>query len=138
MNLDSSRFAEWEPRALAVLRIVSGFLLLQHGAAKHFGIPHVEMFDQLQVMSLIGLAGVLELVGSVLLILGLWTRPVAFVLCGEMAAAYFMGHAPQGHVLSPMINQGESAVLFCFVFLYLAVAGAGAWSVDNRTRVARS
>ena len=138
MTLDSSRCAEWEPRALAVLRIVSGFLLLQHGAAKHFGIPHVEMFDNLQLFSLIGFAGALEIVGGVLLIIGLFTRPAAFILSGELAAAYFIGHASQGHVLSPMINQGESAVLFCFVFLYLAVAGAGAWSVDNRTRVARS
>ena len=138
MTLDSSRFAEWEPRALAVLRIVSGFLLLQHGTAKHFGIPHVDMFDTLQLFSLIGFAGVLEIVGGVLLLIGLFTRPAAFILSGEMAAAYFIGHASQGHFLSPMINQGESAVLFCFIFLYLAVAGAGAWSVDNRTRVARS
>jgi putative oxidoreductase len=132
MPIDRATLDALTPKALAILRIVTGFLFLQHGSAKLLGVPHVEMFDQLQVMSLIGLAGVLELVGSVLLILGLWTRPVAFVLCGEMAAAYFMGHAPQGHVLSPMINQGESAVLFCFIFLFLSAAGAGAWSIDNR------
>jgi putative oxidoreductase len=130
MAIDRTRLDALTPRALALLRIVTGFLFLQHGSAKLLGIPHVEMFDQLQVMSLMGFAGILELVGGVLLVLGLWTRPVAFVLCGEMAAAYFMGHAPQGHVLSPMINQGESAVLFCFIFLFLSAAGAGAWSID--------
>jgi putative oxidoreductase len=95
-------------------------------------MPHVEMFDQLQVMSLVGFAGILELVGGMLLILGLWTRPVAFVLSGEMAVAYFMAHASQGHMLSPILNDGELAVLFCFVFLFLSAAGAGAWSIDNR------
>jgi putative oxidoreductase len=132
MAIDRTRLDALTPRALALLRIVTGFLFLQHGSAKLLGIPHVEMFDQLQVMSLVGFAGVLELVGGALLVLGLWTRPVAFVLSGEMAVAYFMGHAPQGHVLSPMINQGEPAVLYCFIFLFLSAAGAGAWSVDNR------
>lgn len=134
MFLDSQRWAEWQPRALAVLRIVTGFLLLQHGTAKHFGIPHVDMFDDLQLFSLIGFAGVLEVVGGVLLIIGLFTPPAAFILSGEMAAAYFIGHAPQGHFFSPMLNQGESAVLFCFICLFLAAAGAGAWSVDNRIK----
>jgi putative oxidoreductase len=83
------------------------------------------------VMSLVGVAGLLELVGGALLLVGLWTRPVAFIVCGEMAVAYFIGHASQGNVLSPMMNQGEVAVLFCFIFLFLAVAGAGAWSIDN-------
>jgi putative oxidoreductase len=81
-------------------------------------------------MSLAGLAGVLEVVGGVLLLIGLFARAVAFVLSGEMAVAYFMAHAPQGHVLSPSLNQGEPAVLFCFIFLFIAAAGAGAWSVD--------
>ena len=134
MIIDRAQLEALTPKALAVLRIVTGFLFLQHGSAKLLGVPHVEMFDQLQVMSLIGFAGILELVGGVLLVLGLWTRPVAFVLSGEMAAAYFMGHAPQGHFFSPMINQGESAVLFCFIFLFLSLAGAGAWSVDTRNR----
>jgi putative oxidoreductase len=88
------------------------------------------MFDGLQLVSLLGLAGVLEVLGGVLILIGLFTRPVAFVLCGFMAAAYFMGHAVQGNVLLPMLNQGELAVLYCFVFLYLVFAGAGAWSVD--------
>lgn len=130
MALDSATLAAWTPRAQALLRIVTGYLFLMHGTAKLLHVPHVAMFDNLPVMSLIGFAGVLELVGGVLLILGLFTRPVAFVLSGEMAFAYFMGHAPQGNVLAPMLNQGESAVLFCFIFLFFAAAGAGAWSVD--------
>ena len=117
-------------RALAVLRIVTAFLFLQHGTAKLFGTPHVAMFDGLQLASLMGVAGVLELVGGVLLLVGLFSRPVAFVLSGFMAAAYFMAHASQGHVLMPILNQGELAILFCFVFLYIAAAGGGAWSAD--------
>ncbi len=123
----------WTPRALAVLRIVCGFLFLQHGAAKLLGIPHVAMFDNLTPFSLMGFAGALELVGGALLVVGWFTRPVAFILSGEMAAAYFMAHAPRGNALSPLMNQGESAVLYCFIFLFLAVAGAGAWSIDNRS-----
>ncbi|MEY8690210.1 MAG: DoxX family protein [Leptothrix sp. (in: b-proteobacteria)] len=119
-------------QAQAVLRIVTGFLYLQHGSTKLLHVPHIAMFDQLQLLSLIGFAGVLELVGGALLLLGLFTRPVAFILCGEMAAAYFMAHAPQGHFLVPMLNQGEPAVLFCFIFLFFAAAGAGSWSLDSR------
>jgi putative oxidoreductase len=114
-----------------VLRIVTGYLLIPHGTAKLFGAPHQEMFDGLQLVSLMGLAGVLEVFGGVLILIGLFTRPVAFVLCGFTAVAYFMGHAVQGNVLLPMLNQGEAAVLYCFVFLYLVFAGAGAWSVDG-------
>lgn len=117
-------------RALSVLRIVSAFLLLQHGSSKLFGFPHVAYFDNLQIFSLIGLAGVLEVVGGSLLLTGLFTRPVAFVLSGLLACAYFIGHASKGFFLFPTLNQGESAVLFCFVFLFLAAAGAGAWSLD--------
>ena len=117
-------------RALSVLRIVTAFLFLQHGTAKLFGSPHVAMFDGLQLASLMGAAGVLELVGGALLLIGLFTRPVAFVLSGFMAAAYFMAHASQGHVFVPILNQGELAILFCFVFLYVAAAGGGAWSAD--------
>lgn len=113
-----------------MLRIVSAYLLVQHGTAKHLGFPHVAMFDNLPMFSLAGIAGLLEIVGGVLLLIGLVTRPVAFVLSGLLAFAYFIGHAPQGNVLSPMMNGGESAVLFCFVFLFLAAAGGGAWSVD--------
>lgn len=130
MAMDSAILETWRPRALAVLRIVTGYLLIPHGTAKLFGTPHVGMFDGLQLVSLMGLAGVLEAFGGLLILIGLFTRPVAFVLCGFMAFAYFIGHASRGHVLLPMLNQGELAVLYCFVFLYFVFGGAGAWSVD--------
>jgi putative oxidoreductase len=128
----------WVPRAQGLLRIVVTFLFLEHGTAKLFGVPHVAMFDNLQLMSLIGVAGIIEVVGGVLVLIGLFTRPAAFILSGEMAAAYFMAHAPQGNVLVPLLNQGESAVLFCFVFLFFAAAGAGAWGVDTMRAAPRS
>ena len=118
----------WTPRILGVLRIVTGFLFLQHGTAKLLGTPHIAMFDGVQLVSLLGLAGVLELVGGSLILIGLFTRPVAFILSGEMAVAYFMAHAPHGFL--PILNQGELAVVYCFVFLYLSVAGAGAFGLD--------
>ena len=124
--------ASWAPRVLSVLRIMAGLMFLQHGIAKLFGFPPIPYFANLQLFSLLGLAGVLELVGGILLILGLFTRPVAFILSGEMAVAYFMGHAPKGFM--PLVNQGELAVLFCFIFLYLASAGAGPWSLDAAMR----
>jgi putative oxidoreductase len=130
MNNSPAFLAEWTPRALAVQRIVTAYLFLLHGSAKLFGMPHGAMFDNLQLFSLIGVAGIIEVVGGLLVLIGLFTRPAAFVMSGEMAAAYFMGHASKGSPLVPMMNQGESAVLFCFIFLYLAAAGAGAWSVD--------
>jgi putative oxidoreductase len=121
----------WVPRAQGLLRIIVAFLFIQHGTAKLLHVPHVAMFDNLQLMSLIGAAGVIEVVGSVLVLIGLFTRPAAFILSGEMAVAYFMAHAVQGHVLTPMLNQGEGAVLFCFIFLFFAAAGAGAWGIDT-------
>lgn len=130
MQINDAFAGTWTSRALAVLRIVTAYLFATHGTAKLFGMPHQPMFDGLQLMSLTGLAGVLELVGGALLLIGLFTRPVAFILCGFMAVAYFMAHASQGQPLVPMLNQGELAVLYCFVFLYFAVAGPGAWSLD--------
>lgn len=124
---DQAFFATWTPRTQALLRIVVAFLYLQHGTAKFFGFP-AGGFEHLP--PLIVAAGLLELAGGALVLIGLWTRLVAFVLSGEMAFAYFMAHASQGHVLSPMVNHGEAAVLYCFVYLFLAAAGAGAWSVD--------
>ncbi len=118
----------WTPRILGILRIVVGFLFLQHGTAKLLGVPHIAMFDGMQIMSLIGLAGILELVGGALLAVGLYARLTAFILSGEMAVGYFMVHAPQG--LLPILNQGELAVVYCFVLLYFSVAGAGDYSVD--------
>ena len=120
--------------ALGLLRIVSAYLIVQHGTAKLFHVPHVAFFDNLQVLSLIGVAGIIEFVGGVLLLIGLFTQPVAFVMSGELAFAYFIGHAPKGNFLVPMLNQGELAVLFCFVFLLLAAAGGGAWSIDSKRR----
>jgi putative oxidoreductase len=120
--------AAWAPRLLSILRIVAGLLFLQHGTAKYLKIPTVPMFANLDPLSPSGIAGMFELVGSVLLILGLFTRPVAFVLSGLMAAAYFIGHAPRGFY--PILNAGELAALYCFVFLYIAAAGAGPWSLD--------
>jgi putative oxidoreductase len=118
----------WTPRILGIMRIVIGFLFLQHGAAKLLGVPHIAMFDGVQLVSLIGLAGILELVGGLLILVGLFTRPVAFILSGEMAVAYFMAHAPGGPL--PILNHGELAVIYCFIFLYLSVAGGGAFGLD--------
>lgn len=118
------------PKALAALRIVTGLVFLAHGTAKFFAIPHVAMFDGMPVFSLYGLAGVLEIVGSLLLIVGLFTRPTAFVLAGFMAVAYFMAHAPKSFF--PILNGGDSAIQFCFVFLYLVFAGPGAYSLDEK------
>jgi putative oxidoreductase len=128
METPQSNHALDTQRVLGVLRIVSGFLFLEHGTAKLFGVPHIAMFDGLHLQSLMGLAGVLELVGGLLLIIGLFTRPTAFVLSGFMAVAYFMAHATKD--VLPILNQGELAVMYCFVFFYFAVAGAGAFSVD--------
>ena len=121
--------SKWAPTVLGLLRIVTGFLFLQHGSAKLLGVPHVAMFDGLQIMSLMGLAGVLELLGGTLVMVGLFTRPVAFILSGQMAVAYFMAHAPGG--LLPLLNEDELAVMYSFVFLYFSAAGAGAFSVDS-------
>ncbi len=120
---------QWSERMLSVLRIVVALLYLQHGLAKLFGFPHVAMFDNLNLVSLIGLAGLIEIVGSSLLLLGLFTRIAAFIMSGEMAVAYFMTFASRSFF--PLVNGGELAVLFCFLFLYFAVAGGGAWSLDQ-------
>jgi putative oxidoreductase len=124
--------APFAPRVLSIARIMIGLLLLQHPTAKFFGFPHVAMFDNLKVASLVGTAGMIELIGGVLFILGLFTRPVAFILSGLLAFAYFIGHAPRGFY--PMTNSGEAAVLFCFIFLYYACAGGGRWSLDAMLR----
>ena len=123
----------WAPRILSVLRIVTGLLFIEHGTMKFFNFPPSEMFagGAVPLFSLYGFAGALELVGGALIILGLFTRPVAFILSGEMAFAYFMGHMlPEGSSFYPANNGGEAAIMYCFVFLYLACAGAGPWSAD--------
>lgn len=116
---------------LALLRIISGYLFMMHGSAKLLGIPFVEQMAGVPLFSMYGIAGVLELIGGVLLIIGLLTRPVAFLLAGEMAFAYFISHASGSTFLTPILNGGELAVLYCFVFLYLSAAGSGAWALDN-------
>ena len=116
---------------LAVLRVMAGLLLLQHGTAKYLNFP-VGRFNNASPFTMSGFAGVLELVGGVLIIIGLFTRPVAFILSGMLAVAYFWAHAPQGFF--PIVNGGELAALYSFVFLYLAAAGGGDWSVDKLRR----
>jgi putative oxidoreductase len=121
--------ASWQGYTHAALRIMTGLLFLQHGTTKLFKFPLTEFFkDGVQIASLIGVAGILELVGGILIIIGLFTRTTAFVLAGFMAVAYFMAHAGQGFF--PILNGGELAILYCFVFLWLATAGAGPYSVD--------
>lgn len=117
------------PHVLSLVRIVSGYLFVLHGTAKHLGMPFIERMAATSPTSMSGIAGWLELVGGALLLIGLFTRPVAFVLSGLMAFAYFIAHAPTAP-LFPLMNGGESAVLFCFIFLYFSVAGAGPWSID--------
>jgi putative oxidoreductase len=124
----------WAPRVLSILRIVAALIFMAHGTQKLLGFPPGDR-PQPELFSLIGLAGALELFGGILLVLGLFTRPVAFILSGEMAVAYWMAHAPQSFF--PIVNGGDSAILYCFVFLYLAVAGGGAWSLDNTLRERR-
>jgi putative oxidoreductase len=118
--------ASWEPYLRSVLRIVVAFLFIAHGTQKLFGVPGAR--PSVALISLLGLASLIETFGGALLFLGLLTRPVAFLLSGEMAVAYFMNHAPNG--FWPLVNRGEPAVLFCFVWLYLAAAGPGPWSLD--------
>ncbi|HEV2915129.1 MAG TPA: DoxX family protein [Pyrinomonadaceae bacterium] len=126
-------YSSWSPRLLSILRIVTGFLIMQHGSPKLFGVPAGAQPAPTQTaFSLLWFAGVLEVFGGLLILLGLFTRPVAFILAGEMAVAYFMAHATNG--FWPLLNRGELAALYCFVFLYLSAAGGGPWSIDNLWR----
>jgi putative oxidoreductase len=123
-------FAKWSPRFLSLLRIVAGLLFLMHGTQKLFNYPPGPPGRfPVQLQTLPGVAGILEAVGGLLILLGLFTRPVAFILAGEMAVAYFMRHFSLS-AFWPLQNGGELAVLYCFIFLYLSVAGPGQWSVD--------
>jgi putative oxidoreductase len=126
----ATRWRVWTPYLLSALRIVAAFLFIQFGTAKVFGLPAPIMpgGGTAPVGSLAWVAGMLETFGGLLLLIGLLTRPVAFILAGEMATAYFYGHAPQG--FWPVLNQGSPAILFCFLFLYLSAAGPGPWSLD--------
>lgn len=118
--------AQWSPRMLSVLRIVSALIFMAHGTQKILGFPASSMNPP--VLSLFGAAGLLELIGGALLLIGLFSRPVAFLLSGQMAFAYFIAHAPKSPF--PALNGGDAAILYCFVFLYIAFAGPGPWSLD--------
>ena len=131
MNLDALGTA-WAPRLLSVLRIITGLFLLQHGTAKVLKFPVAPQFAKIDLSSLGGIAGFFELIGGILLLIGLFTRPVAFILSGMCAVAYFVAHAPRGFY--PILNGGELAALYCFVLLYMAAAGGGPWSVDAAMR----
>ena len=119
--------SRWQPQLLALLRIVTGLLFIEHATVKFWGFP--APFPMLPLTPMLTAAGIIELVAGVLITIGLFTRLAAFIASGEMAIGYFMMHFPQG--VWPVVNKGEAAILFCFIFLYLAAAGAGAWSIDG-------
>jgi putative oxidoreductase len=120
----------WEPRILSILRIMVGLLYMEHGLNKLFDFPPTPTHVAYHLFSLApGLAGLLELFGGLLMALGLFTRPAAFILSGEMAAAYFIADVPRGFF--PLLNRGETVILYCFIFFYFFVAGGGAWSLDR-------
>lgn len=121
---------KYQPQLLSLLRIVTALLFLEYGTAKILHFPHVPMFDHL--IPIIVVAGAMELVGGVLLTLGLFTRITAFICSGEMAVAYWLGHAGRTGIFWPILNEGGLAILFCFTFLYIAAAGPGAWSLDRK------
>jgi len=129
MSALNSSSLPWSPYLLSILRIVAALLFMEHGTQKLFGIPPPAQAGTVSLSSMAGVAGLLEVFGGLLLLVGLFTRPVAFILSGEMAVAYFMVHAPQG--FWPVLNRGELAILYCFVFLYLSTAGGGLWSIDQ-------
>jgi putative oxidoreductase len=131
----STDVSRWSPYMLAILRIMAALLFMEHGTQKLFGFPPSPNPGP-ALFSLLGLQGVIELVGGILLAIGLLTRPAAFILAGDMAVAYFMAHAPKSFF--PVLNGGDAAILYCFIFLYLTIAGPGAWSIDDmRNRSSR-
>jgi putative oxidoreductase len=132
MDRINKTFAGFEPMLLSIFRIIIGLLIFQFGVAKLLKFPAGTMFAKVEPLSLFGFAGMFELILGGLLILGLLTRPVAFILCGEMAFAYFIEHFPRGFI--PLLNNGNLAIIFCFACLYLACAGGGPWSLDALMR----
>jgi putative oxidoreductase len=127
--MNSDRLGKYWPEILSIVRIVIALLFLEHGSAKLFGFPHPPN-PAPAVMTLLWVQGLFELLGGLLLALGLFTRPVAFILAGDMAVAYFMAHAPKSFF--PLLNGGDAAILYCFIFLLLLFAGPGRWSVDGQ------
>ena len=134
MNLDS--LSKYQPQALAVLRIVTALCYMAHGTQKLFGFPASQMGSP-DLLSLMGIAGILEVFGGLAILLGFLTRPVAFILAGQMAYAFWFMHVPMGGSVVPVSNGGDAAVLFCFVFLYLVFSGPGAWSLDETLKSRR-
>ncbi|MDX6712433.1 MAG: putative oxidoreductase [Blastocatellia bacterium] len=132
MATSDSVYSTWTPRVLSVMRIIVAFLFMAHGAQKLFGFLAPPGASGPALLSQIGIGGVLEFFGGGLLLIGLFTRPVAFILSGMMAIGYFQMHAPGG--FWPLQNKGELAVLYCFVFLFMSVAGGGQWSLDRLWR----
>jgi putative oxidoreductase len=126
MLSDSFR-AEWSPRLLSVIRIIAGLMFMQHGLAKYFGFP-APFPIAVQAASMLGVAGMIEIVAGALIAAGLFARLAAFIASGEMAIGYFMSHFPKGFF--PLANGGELAIFYCFVFLYIALQGPGPWSID--------
>ena len=127
-----SKLAEWSPRVLSILRIVTALLFIEHATMKFFAFPAAMPGPGGPLPAIIVAAGVIELVGGTLIAVGLFTRPAAFIASGTMAAAYFMAHASQS--FWPVVNQGEAAIMFCFIFFYLVFAGGGSWSLDSLLR----
>ncbi|KQT66244.1 MULTISPECIES: DoxX family protein [unclassified Aureimonas] len=129
MSTRTDQAAAYAPYALTALRIIAGLLFMEHGTQKLFGFPVAPESGLPAVLSLFWIGAVLEFVGGLLIVIGLFTRPVAFLLAGEMAVAYWMFHAPSSFY--PVVNGGDGAILFCFIFLYFAARGAGPYSVDG-------
>lgn len=132
--MNSDRLGKYWPEILSIVRIVIALLFLEHGSAKLLGFPHPQN-PAPAVMTLQWVQGLFELIGGLMLALGVFTRPVAFILAGDMAVAYFMAHAPRSFF--PLLNGGDAAILYCFIFLLLLFAGPGRWSVDGRLFASR-
>ena len=131
MDDTEAKLDRHQPRMLSILRIMFGLLFLQHGLVKWFGFPAANPnFANIQLLSLIGIAGVIEIVGGALVTAGLFTRYAAFIMSGEMAVSYFLNRTGAGKAFAPLLNGGNLEVAYCFVFLYVVFAGAGPWSLD--------
>lgn len=126
--MDFMFLSRWSPQLLSILRIITALIFFTHGTSKLLSFPYVEGLSGVPIGSIYGIAGIIEIIAGILLTIGLFSRLTAFIVSGEMAIAYFHTHAPEG--FHPLVNKGESAILFCFIFLYIAAAGPGPWSVD--------
>ncbi|MFB6341122.1 DoxX family protein [Saccharicrinis sp. FJH62] len=138
MNTLTDKWTSWSPFILGLLRIVAAIMFMMAGAMKLFAFPAgmPPNGETVELLSQMGIGGILEFFGGLLLLLGLYTRPVAFILAGEMAVAYFQFHAPQG--FWPVMNNGQTAILYCFIWLYISAAGAGSFSIDALRKNAKN